>query len=663
MPRRVVVRVVLLVAARRGDPLRSEVQSALRLVASSFAVAPALLLASVSSGAAQDVELASALRGIPLPAAYYARVAQQPHFFEIGQGWIGRATRAALASRAVAGQLPLLVIPALFSDSPDPPFSSAALQAVLFDGPAEHGTLSDYYAEVSGRRFRVAGRVVPWVRTALTRAQVVGSSYGLGDDARTGEFLVQALAAADSTTAFGAFDNDGADGVPNSDDDDGFVDAVAFEFAEVAASCGGPGIWPHRSRVAGWTGAPYATKDQRPDGSPVRVNDYIVQSAVSCAGDRIQTAATIAHELGHVLGLPDIYHPVDGILPAQRRWILGCWDLMAAGSWGCGDGASNAHALRPTHMGAWSKERLGWIALDTVGPVREQEFRLEPVELAGRGLRIPVAGSEYFLVEHRARTGFDAELPAAGVLIYHVDPTAPFRPCAACPRTYRVSLEEADGNRALLRTAAEGGNRGEAGDAFAALTAQASFSNVTVPSTRSNRDSVTAVTLHAIELNGAGRARVLLSTAETPAVLGTALPQGTALRPYAASVRAGGGALPYRWELAAGVIPEGVRFVDSTATFAGTPLQPGEFTVTVRVQDIRGSTALAPATLRIDDAAIPLVVLLQPLLVTPATPPTELEQHYLDLNGNRNGRYDLGDLRARVLSNPALLEGTAAVSR
>ncbi len=50
------------------------------------------------------------------------------------------------------------------------------------------------------------------------------------EHARTGDYLVQALSLADVTLDFGQFDNDGPDGVANSGDDDGFVDALSVEF-------------------------------------------------------------------------------------------------------------------------------------------------------------------------------------------------------------------------------------------------------------------------------------------------------------------------------------------------------------------------------------------------------------------------------------------------
>ena len=151
---------------------------------------------------------------------------------------------------AITGILPILVVQALFVDSPEPAFSSAEIQRSLFEGPSANGTVTEYYTEVSGGLFTVGGQVLPWARTALTISETVGASFGLGEDARTGDYLIQALNAVDDSVDLGLFDNDGPDGVPNSGDDDGFVDALAFQFLETSASCGGPAIWPHRSRIA-----------------------------------------------------------------------------------------------------------------------------------------------------------------------------------------------------------------------------------------------------------------------------------------------------------------------------------------------------------------------------------------------------------------------------
>jgi M6 family metalloprotease-like protein len=441
--------------------------------------------------AAQDIEMTSQVTGQSLPQVYFQRVATQPNFFEIERG----------------GTLPMVVILALFADSPDPIFSQADVQRALFDGPASNGTLTEFYAEASGGRFAVQGQALPWVRTQITLAETVGDNFGLGGT-QTGTYLAMALELADPTTDFGRFDNDGPDGVPNSGDDDGMADAVAFQFIEVAASCSGPGIWPHRSTLANWNEAPYETNDLRPDGTPVVVNDYIVQSTVTCDGLEIQTAATIAHELGHVLGLPDLYDSTEGLLPERRRWVVGCWALMAAGAWGCGTSPDRV-VLRPPHFGAWEKLQLGWLDLELVGDVRNAEFEMLPVRTTGHVLQIPLSSTEYLLLEYRDGQGFDQDLPAAGVLVYHVDSNRLRRPCRSCERIYHVQLLEADGNDGLRLELLNGGNRGEAGDVFGRQATR--LTNSTIPSTRLNSGASSPVAIYAIALDE-DRARVRLST-------------------------------------------------------------------------------------------------------------------------------------------------------
>jgi len=368
----------------------------------------------------------------------------------------------------------------------------------------------------------VTGTSLPWVRTSLTMAETVGDSYGLGSGSRTGEYLFEIMAAVDEGFDFGAFDNDGPDGIPNSGDDDGFVDAVAFQFLEVSASCGGPAIWPHRWVLRGWNdGEPFVTDDPKQGGGFINVDDYTIQSAVDCGGMEVQKATTIAHELGHVLGLPDLYDSSQGIEPENRRWVVGCWDLMAAGAWGCGT-SNREDWFRPTHMGAWDKIKLGWVGgLEDVPPVLGQEFVLDPVQEGEQVLRIPLepglpgGEGEHLLIEYRTQEGFDQVLPASGVLVYHVDPKiSGNRPCDTCPQNYSVELLEADGDNTLRLNFGQGGNRGEAGDAWGTF-GPGKLSSSTYPSTRLTSGAESPVTIYEITLSD-GVARILLSSTAVP---------------------------------------------------------------------------------------------------------------------------------------------------
>ena len=129
------------------------------------------------------------------------------------------------------------------------------------------------------------------------------------------------------------------------------------------------------------------------------------------------------HEFGHNLGLPDLYNTSNG------RTILGPWELMDKGLWN-GDPAGSS----PAHMSAWPKLQLGFISgaqLAVANAGVTTTYTVDPTEVPSsnvHAIEIPLTSatdpSQYYLVEVRQLTGFDAALPAAGVLITYVDNTA-----------------------------------------------------------------------------------------------------------------------------------------------------------------------------------------------------------------------------------------------
>lgn len=166
----------------------------------------------------------------------------------------------------------------------------------------------------------------------------------------------------------------------------------------------------------------------------------------------------MAHEFGHILGLPELY------APGKTHEGIGVWGLMGQGTWvGMGN--------QPPHLSAWSKLRLGWV--DPVVVESSQTITLPSVEEHGKVVKILAKGSdhpeEYFLIENRRRIGSDRRIPGEGLLVWHVDDTlTSFRRSQDDALHKRVSLLTADSWPSHLDIGHRGGgNRGDAGDAFA----------------------------------------------------------------------------------------------------------------------------------------------------------------------------------------------------
>ena len=387
----------------------------------------------------------------------------------------------------------------------------------------------------------------------------------------------------------------------------------------------------------------------------MQVNGYIVQSVADCSGQTVQTAATISHEFGHVLGLPDFYHVVGGDnRPQFRRWVLGCWELMAAGSWGCGP-VTERESFGPAHMLAAQKAELGWLELETVGEVWDQEYVLPPVQSSGRALRVPLdsAGTEALIIEYRALTGFDRVLPAEGVLIAQLDQGGSLRPRLGL--RYRERLLEADWNDGLVRITEEGGNRGEAGDAFGSGGRISRLNAFTNPPLlrQATGGSPTSVAIHSIAVAG-GQARIRLSNSRTPRVILPATPlRGTATRPLDAHLRIAGGVMPYSVVSVAGG-PAGleVTALEDDLRVRGMLGRPGSFQMTVRLGDSRGSGFEALVPMTIQNFVVEQGRLLQAFLRSGDQPLAVNERAYLDQVGNANGAFDVGDVRAWLVGQP-----------
>ena len=207
---------------------------------------------------------------------------------------------------------------------------------------------------------------------------------------------------------FRQFDNDG----------DGIMDNCYVIYAgySEASTANGDDIWPHS-----W----YLDDNTTIDG--IQIHDYSCSAElVGMPGAPVVPSmdgiGTFTHEIGHVLGLKDMYDTDDtsngkGIDP-------GAYSLYASGSY-------NNDSRTPPCLMAFERMQLGWmkegedivevknpedVTLSTIADNKARFINCQPD-------RTPGTGMEWFILENRQQTGWDKYIPGHGLLITHYDYT------------------------------------------------------------------------------------------------------------------------------------------------------------------------------------------------------------------------------------------------
>ncbi|MEW6754196.1 MAG: FlgD immunoglobulin-like domain containing protein [Candidatus Latescibacterota bacterium] len=349
----------------------------------------------------------------------------------------GRSAAKALpgeASPDPVARVHALVIYVQFGDQ-----AAAAIPrhaASLFDAGLP-GSLAHFYRTMSAGQFDLQGTVLPrrYASEEPASAFVARDWQGSGG---YGLFAVDVLRQADRDVDYGAYDNDGPDGLPNSGDDDGYVDYVFINVLTAprgfidrgATGVAGLGFEVYLGTVDSGHRQSIRTDDHTPDGEPIRISSRPEHGAIQQEGSLSQTVGSMAHEFAHGLGLPDLYD-LEYSGPEDDSAGVGQWDLMGWGAhgWHGDDG--------PAAFSAYSLEQLGWIghgndrlvevSADTAG------LRVDDVHAGGRIYRVPLGTGkalgalyreEYLLLEQRTRTFYSRGIPAEGLLVWHVRPVA-----------------------------------------------------------------------------------------------------------------------------------------------------------------------------------------------------------------------------------------------
>jgi len=239
-------------------------------------------------------------------------------------------------------------------------------------GQTVYGSLNDYYQEQSCGALRIEGKVFEWVEVGKKRADYMPGTSQTEKNAYIAEALGRVA------------ERDGKDVLKD-------FDGLFLMYAGDRVNTNRGGLyWPHRgnANVQGkrW---PY----------------FIVPEG----GQRMGSISVIAHEFGHMLGLPDLYARPEN--PGSEG--LGGWCAMS----------QENRSGKPQHFGAWCKEQLGWLKPTVIDPTVKQRLLLSPIEGSTKEcfkVLVRPDGSEYLLLENRRKVGFDQDLAAEGLLIWRV---------------------------------------------------------------------------------------------------------------------------------------------------------------------------------------------------------------------------------------------------
>jgi M6 family metalloprotease-like protein len=344
-----------------------------------------------------------------------------------------------------------------------------------------NGSLKDFYLENSYNQLTLTTDVAGPYTLANNRAHYGANTGGQGTDERPREMVTEAVNLANADVNFADYDNDG----------DGNVDGVYVLYAGHGeeAGAGANAIWAHAWSI------PTVTLDGKD------ISTYSTSAELrGSSGTGITRIGVICHEFGHVTGSKDYYDTDYGTNGDYEG--TGDWDLMASGTW-------NNDGITPAQFNPYNKVyTYGWAtatALTTQGSVTLQHSATNSSSYYR--YETTTAG-EFFILENKQQSGFNASIPGHGLIIYHshADHASHFGANdvnATAPQYFYPVCANASGDPAM--TPASYGTINGGGLPFPGTSNQVNFTDATVPSSKSFGGANTAQPLDFIvEDVGAG---------------------------------------------------------------------------------------------------------------------------------------------------------------
>lgn len=278
-------------------------------------------------------------------------------------------------------------------DDPQAYYDKVANQKGLSSGNFV-GSVADYFSDQSNGTFNIDFDVYgPY--TLGTQASY-GANDSNGDDVNARGMVSQACNQAYA---------DGVDFSPYDWDGDGYVEEVYVLYAGCGEATGGGEntIWPHKWQLA--TPLKLGSK---------KVSVYACSNEIRPNGSYMGIG-TICHEFSHCLGFPDMYDTRGNSGVSNTLYGMGNWDLMCSGSY-------NGDEFCPAGYTGYEKMVAGWVKpIDLY-----QSTSVSGLKTTAQGGDVyrfvnPGNANEYYIIENRQKTGWDAHVGSSGILINHID--------------------------------------------------------------------------------------------------------------------------------------------------------------------------------------------------------------------------------------------------
>lgn len=269
------------------------------------------------------------------------------------------------------------------------------------------GSVHEYFIDSSNGQFNCQFDLFGPITLSNYMSYYGGNDID-GNDKNPEQMVIEACNQLDDEVNFADYDRD----------NDGIIDNIYVIYAGRGEASDLTGdyentVWPHswdvRHLDLKFDGKLLATYGCSNEWEDIWEPNYIT-GYYEISGERPDGIGTFVHEFSHVLGLPDLYNTVSSSIATPGEWSVLDY------------GPYNNDGRTPPAYSAFERNALGWISLTEL-TAESGSITLPELNASNQAYCITNTNNpdEFYLIESRAKVGWDKYIPGSGMLIWHVD--------------------------------------------------------------------------------------------------------------------------------------------------------------------------------------------------------------------------------------------------